>query len=178
MKLSEEIKQSVEEIEMRGMQQTANALYEIIPRVKNLENKVSEYAKELIDTNKAWIQERNDRKATLTKEQSGWLEFYKNKEFELDEVWEVYAHNKTPFDGPNGFNEFARAWLYGYKLEKEKRYEVKMPSTESFLVKDIKHGDNYFYFTDELIQPDEPQHRFTMDEIPKEYRQFAVEVQE
>jgi hypothetical protein len=178
MKLSEEIEQTIEEIEMRGMQQTSNALLEIIPRVKNLEYKVSEYAKELIDTNKAWLQERKDRKATLTKEQAGWFEKMA-KRYTLSEVFTLVSFEQTPFNRkPETFNLIARVWLDGYEVEKEKLYEVKMPSTESFLVKDIKHGDNYFYFTDELIQPDEPQHRFTMDEIPEEYRQFAVEVQE
>lgn len=47
-------------------------------------------------------------------------------------------------DEANHQNNFARAWLDGYEVEKEKRYEVKLKNTDDYLVK--TNNDDYRFY--------------------------------
>nr|DAO54505.1 MAG TPA: Protein of unknown function (DUF1642) [Caudoviricetes sp.] len=47
-------------------------------------------------------------------------------------------------DEVNRQNTFARAWLDGYEVEKEKRYEVKLKNTDDYLVK--TNNDDYRFY--------------------------------
>ena len=48
------------------------------------------------------------------------------------------------FLGQENYDIFARAWLDGYDVEQEKRYEVKLKNTDDYLVK-TNNDDYHFY---------------------------------
>lgn len=45
---------------------------------------------------------------------------------------------------PKNQETFARAWLDGYEVEEEKRYEVKLKNTDDYLVK--TNNDDYRFY--------------------------------
>lgn len=86
-----------------------------------------------------------------------WLEYSKNTSLSLVRSLMLgnvdfgnYANQK---DHPklieffrSGINQelFARAWLDGYEVEQEKRYEVKLKNTDDYLVK--TNNDDYRFY--------------------------------
>lgn len=88
------------------------------------------------------------QKVTIPKFVAGWIEKIKGKGEPL-----YYALDHTPpeevdlwfcEDEVNRQNIFARAWLDGYEVEKEKRYEVKLKNTDDYLVK--TNNDDYRFY--------------------------------
>ncbi len=60
-------------------------------------------------------------------------------------VWEVATEElREWFRKLENRNNFARAWLDGYEVEKEKQYLVKIKATKHYLVKD---GNGRVYFS-------------------------------
>ena len=86
-----------------------------------------------------------------------WIEYCKITHVDLQHaliVGDVYFYNyanqkdfsklKEFLETENNQETFARAWLDGYTVEKEKRYEVKLKNTDDYLVK--TNNDDYRFY--------------------------------
>lgn len=80
--------------------------------------------------------------------------------------------------------EFAKAWLYGYEVEKEKLYTVEIPNPHGLghtvLVKDM-YGNTFITYTTDSNWREGKVNHLTESEIKKDFPwawQFAEEVKE
>lgn len=86
-----------------------------------------------------------------------WIEYCKFTHVDLQNallIGDVYFYNyanqkdfsklKEFLETENNQETFARAWLDGYDVEQEKRYEVKLKNTGDYLVK-TNNDDYHFY---------------------------------
>ena len=83
----------------------------------------------------------------------------------------------------NNSELFAKAWLYGYEVEKEKLYTVEIPNPHGLghtvLVKDM-YGNAYITYTTHLNWREDKVNQLTEPEIKKDFPwawQFAEEVE-
>ena len=67
-----------------------------------------------------------------------WIEECKNDDFHLFGAMEAISSNQKKLDywfrEDDNMELFARAWLDGYEVEKEKRYLVKLKAVDQYLV--------------------------------------------
>lgn len=77
-----------------------------------------------------------------------WIEECKNDDFHLFGAMEGISSNQKKLDywfrEDDNMEIFARAWLDGYEVEQEKRYEVKLKNTDDYLVK--TNNDDYRFY--------------------------------
>ena len=82
---------------------------------------------------------------------SDWIEECKNDDFHLFGAMEAISLNQKKLDywfrEDDNMELFARAWLDGYEVEKEKRYRVVMPNVSSTggILTRIKHDDSWIW---------------------------------
>lgn len=91
------------------------------------------------------------KKVTVPKFVADWIEECKNDDFHLFGAMEGISLNQKKLDywfrEDDNMELFARAWLDGYTVEKEKWYLVKVKGfahSSNYLKRDNK--DNYWYF--------------------------------
>jgi len=82
-----------------------------------------------------------------------WIEECKNDDFHLFGAMEAISLNQKKLDywfrEDDNMEVFARAWLDGYEVEKEKRYMVKMKGlSECYNYLNYDSIDDEWYFTD------------------------------
>lgn len=87
-----------------------------------------------------------------------WIEYCKFTHVDLQHaliVGDVYFYNyanqkdfsklKAFLETENNQENFARAWLFGYEVEKEKRYKVKIKASGQYIMRDPDGDAIYFY---------------------------------
>lgn len=100
------------------------------------------------------------QKVTVPQFVAGWLNYCKLTGVDLYHAFEMgdlylgnyayqkdYSKLKGYFETENNQDLFARAWLDGYEVEKEKRYKVVMPNVSSSggVLTRIKHDDSWIW---------------------------------
>lgn len=82
------------------------------------------------------------------------IEYAKRSDWDLEDTFQDIAGNDGSSDiyqwyysDSNNMDTFARAWLDGYEVEKEKRYRVVMPNVSSSggVLTRIKHDDSWIW---------------------------------
>lgn len=68
-----------------------------------------------------------------------------NRHFIDDKRVEVWLREAL-----NAYDNLGKAWLFGYEVEKEKRYEVKLKNTDDYLVK--TNDSNYHFYSNIYTQ--------------------------
>lgn len=92
-----------------------------------------------------------------------WIDYCKFTHVDLQHalvVGDVYFYNyanqkdfsklKEFLETENNQATFARAWLFGYDVEQEKRYRIKMKNGDDYLVK--TNNDDYHFYNNIYIQ--------------------------
>ena len=116
----------------------------------------------------------NCEKVTVPQFVADWIEYCKFTHVDLQSalvVGDVYFYNyanqkdfsklKEFLETENNQETFARAWLDGYEVEKEKRYLVKMAKTEQYL----HHVNGHFSFVTYVRPEEEPRLVFSRKEL-------------
>ncbi|QBX15784.1 Protein of unknown function [Streptococcus equinus] len=120
-----------------------------------------------------------------------WIEECKTLKFELCEAMDTDAYDEKSSWIEDNSETFAKAWLYGYEVEKEKRYTVEIPNpngsgySKTYLCKNEDDKVELFTwlhytsieYADNWKQLESAQ--LTEEEIKEDYEwawQFAVEV--
>lgn len=75
------------------------------------------------------------------------IEYAKKNDWDFDDIFQEIADSDGSSDiyrwyysSSDNMDIFARAWLDGYEVEKEKRYEVKIIASDQYLVKVTDEG--------------------------------------
>lgn len=104
------------------------------------------------------------QKVTVPQFVADWIEECKNDDFHLfGAMEEMSLHQKKLdywFREDDNMELFARAWLDGYEVEKEKRYEVKITASEQYLVNAT--DENFLGFLQSRLRT-----KFTKKELEK-----------
>ena len=140
---------------------------EFIERMKSLKNifgNKSEYIK--IDAVIELASELDEpQKPVVPQFVSDWIEECKNDDFHLFGAMEGISLNQKKLDywfrEDDNMELFARAWLDGYEVEKEKRYTVKITKTDQYLYS----RDNDFFFVTYVRPDDNPHNCHTRKEL-------------
>ena len=92
------------------------------------------------------------KKVTVPQFVADWIEECKNDDFHLFGAMEGISSNQKKLDywfrEDDNMELFARAWLDGYTVEKEKRYTVKMRSTKQPLFYNNMYEKTFFSLGD------------------------------
>lgn len=93
-------------------------------------------------------------KVKIPKFVAEYIEYAQASDWDLEDVFKSIANELDTseisvwfYSKSENMDTLASAWLYGYEIEKEKRYIVKMKgvvSSSAYLKQDAK--DNYWYF--------------------------------
>ena len=104
------------------------------------------------------------QKVTVPQFVADWIEECKNDDFHLfGAMEEMSLHQKKLdywFREDDNVELFARAWLDGYEVEKEKRYEVKITASDQYLVNAT--DENFLGFLQSRLRT-----KFTKKELEK-----------
>lgn len=104
------------------------------------------------------------QKVTVPQFVADWIEECKNDDFHLfGAMEEMSLHQKKLdywFREDDNMELFARAWLDGYEVEKEKRYEVKITASDQYLVNAT--DENFLGFLQSRLRT-----KFTKKELEK-----------
>ena len=104
------------------------------------------------------------QKVTVPQFVADWIEECKNDDFHLfGAMEEMSLHQKKLdywFREDDNMELFARAWLDGYEVEKEKRYEVKITTSDQYLVN--APDENFLGFLQSRLRT-----KFTKKELEK-----------
>lgn len=104
------------------------------------------------------------QKVTVPQFVADWIEECKNDDFHLfGAMEEMSLHQKKLdywFREDDNMELFARAWLDGYEVEKDKRYEVKITASNQYLVNAT--DENFLGFLQSRLRT-----KFTKKELEK-----------
>ena len=87
------------------------------------------------------------QKVTVPQFVADLIEYAKKNDWDFDDIFQEIADSDGSSDiyrwyysSSDNMDIFARAWLDGYEVEKEKRYEVKIIASDQYLVKVTDEG--------------------------------------
>lgn len=142
---------------------------ELIERIEGLKNLFGNESKYIeIDAVIELASELDEpQKVTVPQFVADYIKDAKYYEWDLDDVFDHIAEESGESEISKWFytlgniDVFARAWLDGYRIEKEKKYTVKLKNTDDYLVKTA--ADDYRFYSNIYTQS----RKHTKEEIEK-----------
>lgn len=127
---------------------------ELIEKYKNILDKSSVFAVVSIYGVLDDLEKLDEpEKVTIPKFVADYIEFKKTYDFHvygaMREIEDHYDKRVPEWFYENNIETFARAWLDGYELEEEKRYVVKIPVVNQYLVR-VKDENFLGFLTSKL----------------------------